>query len=89
MLTTLHYQTLGENDNAVFFFHKHLVRRQEEGTFSGPDVVEALRFVASYMRDKNRLDQALLFAESLQRVAPGDREAEALLRDIQSRRGLA
>jgi len=66
-----------------------LLRRQEEGTFSGPDVVEALRFLAASMRDKNKLDQALQFAENLQRVAPGDREAEALLRDIQSRRGLA
>jgi tetratricopeptide (TPR) repeat protein len=82
------YKKLGDADNAVVYFHKHLTRRQEEGNLFGPDVVEALRYVAVFLRDRNRLDQALRFAERLQRVVgPGDREADALLREIQAMRG--
>ena len=82
------YKQQHDGDNAFSFYHKHLLRRQSEGTLHGPPVVEGLRFVAAFLRDRNKLDAALQYAEHLQRVSPGDKEAEALLRDIQSRRGV-
>lgn len=62
----------------------HLRRKFEENAFFGPDVAEALRFLISHLRGLGRLDEALVYAEHLQRVAGADREADALRKELQS-----
>lgn len=63
---------------------------EEEGLCSPPkqEDQDALRFLALYFRDGNRVELAFTFAENLQRIAGGaqDREIDALLRELQARR---
>ena len=66
------------------YFQKLLERRREEGKMNGEDAMDALRYLAKYLRDKGDLEQAELYVVTLLNHSP-DREGEALLRDIQSR----
>ncbi|KAL6048054.1 anaphase-promoting complex component apc8 [Balamuthia mandrillaris] len=76
------WQEQGKEDKAAHYYMKEIQRRDEEGA-EGQDTVDALLFLAQYMKKKGELKQAEGFCLRLLDYAGREKEeAKAMLREI-------
>jgi len=52
------YNEKNDRAEAAYYYKKHLERRQAEDAMGGQDAVEALRYLASYLKDQHNLEEA-------------------------------
>jgi len=84
------YSEKGNSAEAAYYYKKHLERRQAEDAMGGQDVVDSLRYLASYLKDQHNLQEAEQYCEQLLDYAgPEKKEAEAMLREIRQLRAAA
>lgn len=82
-LAKLH-NNLGQTDQAAYYYKKNLERMENDQT-EGPDIVEALLFLAQHCRSQNLLVEAEQYCTRLLDYGgPAKEEAKACLREIRS-----
>lgn len=82
-LAKLHNE-LGQTDQAAYYYKKNLERIESDQS-EGPDIVEALLFLAQHCRSQNLLVEAEQYCTRLLDYGgPAKEQAKALLRDIRS-----
>ncbi|KAL8226603.1 hypothetical protein R6Q57_016435 [Mikania cordata] len=80
-LAKLH-SDLGQSQEAAFYYKKDLERMEDEER-EGPNMVEALLFLANYCRAQKRLDEAEVYCTRLLDYNGPEKEtAKSLLQDI-------
>ncbi|CAN6916891.1 unnamed protein product [Brassica oleracea var. botrytis] len=80
-LAKLH-QKLGRNEEAAFYFEKDLERMDAEG-LEGPNMFEALVFLATHLKTNKKFDEAEVYCTRLLDYSGPEKEkAKSLLRGI-------
>lgn len=86
-LAQLYARHIVDRNQAAYFYKKHLDRREQEDAMGGGDVIEALKYLAEYLKDTGDLVQAEVYCTKLLDYnSPVKKEAEAMLREIRQLR---
>ncbi|KAI4371024.1 hypothetical protein MLD38_019302 [Melastoma candidum] len=81
------HRELGRNEEAAFFFKRDLERMDAEER-EGPNMIEALMFLATHCRDQHKFEEAEVYCTRyLEYNGPENEKAKSLLRGIRSKQG--